>query len=52
MLVAYAASALEKLPQGGHAAMADLLQSVGGALLKNLDAAQQGGLVARGPPDI
>ena len=47
MLVAYAANALEKLPPGGHAAMADLLQSVGGAMLKNLDAAQQGGPAAR-----
>lgn len=38
---------LEKLPQGGHAAMADLLQSVGGALFKNMDEALKGGPASR-----
>lgn len=38
---------LEKLPQGGHAAMADLLQSAGGALFKNMDDALKGGPAAR-----
>lgn len=43
MLVGYTKDALEKLPQAGQAAMADLLQSVGGALFKNMDDALKGG---------
>lgn len=33
--------------QGGQAAMADLLQSAGGALFRNLDGALKGGPAAR-----
>jgi hypothetical protein len=47
MVVDFFKDGLEKLPQGGHAAMADLLQSVGGALFKNMDAALKGGPAAR-----
>lgn len=47
MLVGYAKEALEKLPPGGQAAMADLLQSVGGALFKNMDEALKGGPASR-----
>ena len=47
MVVDFFKDGLEKLPQGGHAAMADLLQSVGGALFKNMDEALKGGPAAR-----
>jgi hypothetical protein len=39
MMVDFFKDGLAKLPPGGHAAMADLLQSVGGALFKNMDKA-------------
>lgn len=47
MVVDFFKDGLEKLPQGGHAAMADLLQSVGGALFKNMELALKGGPAAR-----
>lgn len=47
MVVDFFKDGLEKLPQGGHAAMADLLQSVGGALFKNMDESLKGGPAAR-----
>ena len=47
MLVGYTKDAMEKLPQAGQAAMADLLQSVGGALFKNMDEAMKGGPASR-----
>lgn len=47
MVVDFFKDGLEKLPQGGHAAMADLLQCVGGALFKNMDEALKGGPAAR-----
>lgn len=47
MVVDFFKDGLEKLSQGGHAAMADLLQSVGGALFKNMDSALKGGPAAR-----
>lgn len=47
MLVDYVKDGLEKLPPGGHAAMADLLQSAGGALFKNMDELLKGGPGAR-----
>ena len=47
MLVDYVKDGLQKLPPGGHAAMADLLQSAGGALFKNLDESLQSGPAAR-----
>ena len=47
MLVGYVKNGLEKLPPGGHAAMADLLQSAGGALFKNMDELLKGGPGAR-----
>ena len=43
MLVDYVKDGLQKLPPGGHAAMADLLQSAGGALFKNMDELLKGG---------
>lgn len=47
MVVDFFKDGLEKLPQGGLAAMADLLQSAGGALFKNMDEALKGGPAAR-----
>ncbi|WP_066267924.1 T6SS effector BTH_I2691 family protein [Hydrogenophaga palleronii] len=47
MLVDFFKDGLEKLPSGGHAAMADLLQSVGGALFKNMGELAKGGPGAR-----
>lgn len=47
MLVDYVKDGLQKLPPGGHAAMADLLQSAGGALFKNMDELLKGGPGAR-----
>jgi hypothetical protein len=47
MVLDFFKDGLEKLPQGGHAAMADLLQSVGGAMFKNMDSALKGGPAAR-----
>jgi hypothetical protein len=39
MVVDFFKDGLAKLPPGGHSAMADLLQSVGGALFRNMDQA-------------
>ena len=47
MLVDFVKDGLQKLPPGGHAAMADLLQSAGGALFKNMDELLKGGPGAR-----
>jgi len=47
MLVDFVKDGLEKLPPGGHVAMADLLQSAGGALFKNMDELLKGGPGAR-----
>lgn len=47
MLVGFTKDFMEKMPPGAQAGMADLLQSIGGALFSNLDAALQGGPAAR-----
>lgn len=47
MLMGHAKDLLEKLPEGGRAALADLLQSVGGALFRNMDNLTKGGPAVR-----
>lgn len=47
MVVDFFKDGLEKLPSGGHAAMAALLESAGGAVFKNMDELLKGGPGAR-----
>jgi hypothetical protein len=47
MLLSYAKDLMEKMPPGAQASMAELLQSVGGALFSNLDHTMKGGASAR-----
>lgn len=47
MLVGFTKDFMEKMPSGAQAGMADLLQSVGGALFSNLDHTMKGGPAAR-----
>jgi hypothetical protein len=47
MLVGFTKDFMEKMPPGAQAGMAELLQSIGGALFSNVDAALKGGPAAR-----
>ena len=47
MLVDFVKDGLAKLPEGGRAAMADLLQSVGGVLFRNMENLTKGGPAVR-----
>lgn len=47
MLVGFTKDFMEKMPPGAQAGMAELLQSIGGALFSNMDAALKGGPAAR-----
>jgi hypothetical protein len=47
MLLGHAKDLLEKLPEGGRAALADLLQTVGGPLFRNMDHLSKGGPAVR-----